>query len=73
MAGMIKSDEIDLIINTTEGKQAIGDSYMIRTSALNHRVAYTTTMAGAHAAVMALADTGTGDVRRLQDLHRECK
>ena len=70
---MIKNDEIDLIINTTEGKQAIGDSYMIRTSALNHRVAYTTTMAGAHAAVMALADTGTGDVRRLQDLHRECK
>ena len=70
---MIKSDEIDLIINTTEGKQAIGDSYLIRTSALNHRVAYTTTMAGAHAAVMALADTGTGDVRRLQDLHRECK
>ncbi len=70
---MIKSDEIDLIINTTEGKQAIGDSYMIRTNALNHRVAYTTTMAGAHAAVMALADTGTGDVRRLQDLHRECK
>ena len=69
---MIKSDEIDLIINTTEGKQAIGDSYMIRTSALNHRVAYTTTIAGAHAAVMALADTGTGDVRRLQDLHREC-
>ena len=69
---MIKSDEIDLIINTTEGKQAIGDSYMIRTSALNHRVAYTTTMAGAHAAVMALADAGTGDVRRLQDLHREC-
>ncbi len=36
---MIKSDEIDLIINTTEGKQAIGDSYMIRTNALNHRVA----------------------------------
>ena len=70
---MIKSDEIDLIINTTEGKQAIGDSYLIRTSALNHRVAYTTTMAGAHAVVMALADTGTGDVRRLQDLHRECK
>ena len=70
---MIKSDEIDLIINTTEGKQAIGDSYLIRTSALNHRVAYTTTMAGAHAAVMALADSGSGDVRRLQDLHRECK
>ena len=69
---MIKSDEIDLIINTTEGKQAIGDSYLIRISALNHRVAYTTTMAGAHAVVMALADTGTGDVRRLQDLHREC-
>ena len=33
---------------------------------------FSTTMAGAHAAIMALSDTGTGDVRRLQDLHREC-
>jgi carbamoyl-phosphate synthase large subunit len=69
---MIKNDEIDLIINTTEGKQAIADSYPIRTSALNHRVAYTTTMAGATAAVMALAESGTETIRRLQDLHKEC-
>jgi carbamoyl-phosphate synthase large subunit len=68
---MIKNDEIDLIINTTEGKQAIADSYAIRINALQHRIAYTTTMAGATAAVMALGDGEHAAIRRLQDLHRE--
>jgi len=68
---MIKNDEIDLIINTTEGKQAIADSYTIRISALQHRVAYTTTMAGATAAVMALSEGDYSNIRRLQDLHQE--
>ncbi|KZY14459.1 carbamoyl phosphate synthase large subunit, partial [Alcanivorax sp. HI0035] len=39
---MIKNDEIALIVNTTEGKQAIRDSFAIRRSALQHRVFYTT-------------------------------
>ncbi len=69
---MIKSDEIDLIINTTEGKQAISDSSTLRAAALHHRVAYTTTLAGATAAVMALTDASASAVRRLQDLHQEC-
>ncbi len=68
---MIKNDQIDLIINTTEGKKATADSYSIRIAALRHRVAYTTTMAGATAAVMALAEDGLNDIRRLQDLHQE--
>ncbi|MFQ5488924.1 MAG: carbamoyl-phosphate synthase large subunit, partial [Gammaproteobacteria bacterium] len=38
---MIKNDEISLIINTTEGKQAIADSYAIRREALLHKVTYT--------------------------------
>jgi len=42
---MIKNDEISLIINTTDGKQAISDSYLIRRQALNRKVAYATTMA----------------------------
>jgi carbamoyl-phosphate synthase large subunit len=60
-----------LIINTTEGKQAIADSYTLRRSALQHHVAYTTTIAGATAAVMALAYTGKETTRRLQSLHQE--
>ena len=69
---MIKNDEIDLIINTTAGEQAISDSYTLRASALHHHVTYTTTLAGATAAVMALKDASASAIRRLQDLHREC-
>ncbi|MDA0822136.1 MAG: carbamoyl-phosphate synthase large subunit [Proteobacteria bacterium] len=68
---MIKNDEISLIVNTTEDEQAIADSFEIRRQALQHRVAYTTTVAGATAAVMAISRTGEGTVRRLQDLHKE--
>ncbi|HEY2341106.1 MAG TPA: carbamoyl-phosphate synthase large subunit, partial [Steroidobacteraceae bacterium] len=42
---MIKNDEIDLIINTTEGKQAIRESHSIRREAVHHRVTYYTTVA----------------------------
>ncbi len=66
---MIKNDEIDLIINTTQGKQAIADSYTIRGSALQHKVAYTTTMAGAVAAVLAIREADPRDVHCLQELH----
>jgi len=44
---MIKNDQIQLIINTTEGKKAISDSFTMRREALQHRVTYYTTMAGA--------------------------
>jgi carbamoyl-phosphate synthase large subunit len=67
---MIKNDEISLIVNTTEGSQAIADSFTIRRSALQRKVAYTTTMAGALATVLALEDTSRDQVNRLQDLHR---
>lgn len=66
---MIKNDEIDLIINTTEGKQAIKDSASIRRSAENHNVYYTTTLAAGQAVCMALKDGQNQEVRRLQDLH----
>jgi carbamoyl-phosphate synthase large subunit len=68
---MLKNDEISLIVNTTEGKQAIADSFTIRRTALKRKVAYTTTVAGAQAMVMALRGPGSGEVYRLQDLHRE--
>jgi carbamoyl-phosphate synthase large subunit len=68
---MIKNGQIDLIVNTTEGKQAIADSYTIRRSALQHKVYYSTTMAGARATCMALDYLDTGNVTSLQDLHQE--
>ncbi len=68
---MIKSDKIDLIINTTEGRQAILDSAAIRSSAEQHRVYYTTTMAGGNAVCQALNFRGDITVRSIQSLHQE--
>jgi carbamoyl-phosphate synthase large subunit len=68
---MIKNGQIDFIVNTTEGKQAIADSYTIRRSALQRKVSYVTTLAGARATCMALDYLDTGSVISLQELHRE--
>ena len=66
---MIKNDEIAYVINTTEGRKAIADSAEIRQSALQHKVPYSTTLAGAEAMTMAMQYGEEKDVRRLQDLH----
>jgi carbamoyl-phosphate synthase large subunit len=66
---MIKNDEADLIINTTEGRRAIEDSASIRASAEAHRVFYTTTLTAAQAICLALKTEDDKKVRRLQDLH----
>ena len=68
---MIKNDEISFIVNTTEGKQAVADSYSIRREALQHKVAYYTTIAGAAASCRAIKRRTESDVNRLQDLHKE--
>ncbi len=69
---MIKNDEINLIVNTTsENKRALSDSYTIRGSALDHKVPYTTTMAGAIAMVEAMKAKDVLSVNRLQTLHEE--
>ncbi len=65
----IKNHEISLIVNTTEGPKAIADSATIRRSALQNKVYYTTTLAGAEALCQALAVSGSMPVHRLQDLH----
>jgi carbamoyl-phosphate synthase large subunit len=66
---MIKNDQISLIVNTTEGRQAIADSSTIRSSAEQRGVYYTTTLAGGQAVCMALEQSGEIKVRRLQELH----
>ncbi|EIL99183.1 carbamoyl phosphate synthase large subunit [Rhodanobacter thiooxydans] len=68
---LIKNGEIVYIVNTTEGKQAIADSFSIRREALQHRVTYSTTVAGARALVHSLDFHGDGEVHSLQDLHKE--
>ena len=65
----IKNHEIDFIVNTTEGKQAIADSFAIRRNALQHKVSYTTTLTGAEAACLAMKYEDRQTVTRLQDLH----
>jgi carbamoyl-phosphate synthase large subunit len=68
---MIINDEIDLIVNTTEGKQAIRESNSIRREAVHHRITYYTTLAAAVATCEAFDHLDEVDVNRLQDLHRE--
>jgi carbamoyl-phosphate synthase large subunit len=68
---MIKNDEVNLIINTTEGRQAIADSGTIRSNALQRKVTYTTTLAGAEALCLAMKQGDLTHVYRLQDLHQE--
>jgi len=56
----IVNGEVQLVINTTEGAQAIADSYSIRRSALTNNVPHYTTMTGAAAAIDALEALGAG-------------
>jgi carbamoyl-phosphate synthase large subunit len=68
---MIKNDEIDLIVNTTEGKQAVRESNSIRREAVHRRVTYYTTLAAGLATCEALDHVDDVEVNRLQDLHKE--
>ncbi|ATD67604.1 carbamoyl phosphate synthase large subunit [Luteimonas chenhongjianii] len=70
---LIKNGEIAYIVNTTEGKQAIADSFSIRREALQHRVTYSTTVAGAKALLHSLEYRGSGPVWSLQELHAQLK
>tara|TARA_R110002072_G_C7976868_1_gene535597 strand:- start:5348 stop:8557 length:3210 start_codon:yes stop_codon:yes gene_type:complete len=65
----IKNGEIDLIVNTTEGRRATADSAQIRQSALQKKIAYSTTLAGGDATARAIRFGEQKKVRRLQDLH----
>ncbi len=52
--------EVQLIFNTTEGAQAIEDSFSIRRTALTNEIPYYTTVAGARAAVQAIIALKSG-------------
>ena len=52
----INEKKINLIFNTTEGSQAIKDSFTLRRAAIYNKIPYYTTMAGAKAAVEAIKE-----------------
>ncbi len=64
----LKNGEVDLVFNTTEGQQALADSYEIRRTALMRRIPYYTTIPGAAATVGAIESLreGTLEVASLQ-------
>ena len=66
---MLKNGEIQIIVNTTEGRQAIADSSLIRRTALRHNVFCTTTIAGALAVCEALDFGDKMSVYTIQQLH----
>jgi carbamoyl-phosphate synthase large subunit len=68
---MIKNDEIDLIVNTTEGKRAILESTSIRAEAVKRNTTYYTTIGAAIATCEAIEHINDSDVNRLKDLHKE--
>ncbi len=66
---LIRNGEVDLIVNTTEGRASILESHEIRAQAVRNNVTYFTTLAAADAACRAIDYYGAGAVSRLQDLH----
>jgi carbamoyl-phosphate synthase large subunit len=70
---LIKNGEITYIVNTTEGKQAIADSFSIRREALQHRLTYSTTIPGARALIQAIDTRNHPRVWSLQELHAELR
>jgi carbamoyl-phosphate synthase large subunit len=68
---MIKNGEVRLIINTVDSKPSVmRDSYSIRHAALQGRVTYYTTLAGARAACMGMQHLAELQVYDLQSLHK---
>jgi len=64
----MKNGEVQLVFNTTDGKQALADSFSIRRTALMMKIPYYTTASGSLAAAQAIAAVRHGemDVRPIQ-------
>jgi carbamoyl-phosphate synthase large subunit len=59
---MLKDGQIALVMNTTEGTQAVEDSREIRSVALYDKIPYYTTMAGSNAAALAIKAREEGEL-----------
>ncbi|SLN22198.1 carbamoyl-phosphate synthase large subunit [Ruegeria meonggei] len=62
VADMLKDGQVQLLMNTTEGAQAVEDSKSIRSIALYDKIPYYTTAAASHAAALAIKAQAEGDV-----------
>ncbi len=71
----IRDGKVSLVINTIDGARSIEDSFSIRRSALECRVPYATTIAGAGAVAEGIAQLRCGllNVRPLQEYHQPNK
>lgn len=56
----MQNGDIQLVFNTTEGATSIADSFSLRRTALNLRIPYYTTVAGARAAVASISAMRSG-------------
>ena len=71
---MIANDEIQLIINSPAGKDAVTDDSYLRKAAIKGKIPYMTTMAAAKATVDGIhyiKENGNSEVKSLQELHSE--
>ncbi|MBU1690195.1 MAG: carbamoyl-phosphate synthase large subunit, partial [Gammaproteobacteria bacterium] len=66
---MIKNGDINLIVNTVEDKRGVHDSYVMRNAALQNKITYYTTLAGARAACAGIKHMKELQVYDLQGLH----
>ncbi|WP_024873011.1 carbamoyl-phosphate synthase large subunit [Tolumonas lignilytica] len=66
----IKNGEYTFIVNTVEGRVAIADSKQLRRGALQHKVAYTTTLNAGFASCLGMAIDETASVSSVQELHQ---
>lgn len=66
----MKDGDIQLVFNTTSGKQSLEDSFSLRRTALTEKIPYFTTAAAARASVEAIKDLASGDynVESLQSI-----
>ena len=70
---MMKNGEVQLVVNSTEGRQSIIDSASIRRTALEEKIYCTTTLEGGRAVCAVLRNKKTLSVERTQDLHARIK
>ena len=66
---LMKNGTVDLVVNTTEGRQSILDSASIRRTALEEKIYCTTTLDGGRAISAVLRNKDSWTVERLQDRH----
>ena len=59
---MMKNEEIDLVMNTTDGTQAIEDSHSMRAVCLSDKIPYYTTLAASSAAAIAIKKWQEGEI-----------